>query len=376
MNAVLPDGRIDADIVVLGEAPSNEEVLDGFPFVGPAGRLLFNEILPRAGIRRDDCYVLNVHWETPPGRKWETIPAQHLGRYDHQVHDSIVAHPHKVIIAVGEHALDFLNQKTAIRQSSTAITKWRGSILHDHDWGCPIVPMIHPNAVLRAGGYEGDDDDEKTSRKANHYKALCVHDATRARKIVDNPQSMVNPTRNVLHIGNSTFEELCTELLRYKSQPSPISFDIETFAHTTTCIGLGTSATHSIVIPLTQIDRISSRERADLVKIVSDVLDGPNPKIGQHLDYDVQHLARIGIPVRNVWLDTAVAHSILHPEIPHDLGTLTSLYTLQPYFKDMREDSKEVDTIEYDDRLWDYNGLDCCVTWEIGMKLAEELENA
>jgi hypothetical protein len=50
---------------------------------------------------------------------------------------------------------------------------------------------------------------------------------------------------------------------------------------------------------------------------------------------------------------------------------LTSIYTLQPYFKEMR---KEVETDQYDEAQWTYNGLDCCVTYEIGMKLAAELK--
>lgn len=99
-------------------------------------------------------------------------------------------------------------------------------------------------------------------------------------------------------------------------------------------------------------------------------MDSPAPKIGQNLDYDVQYLARFGLPVRNVWLDTALAHQILYPEMPHDLALLASIYTTQPYYKDMR---KEVDTDEYEETQWLYNGIDCCVTWEVGTKLNTEI---
>jgi uracil-DNA glycosylase family 4 len=376
---VEPDGPEDAAIVILGEAPGEEEIREGRPFVGPSGQLLFDQILPRAGIRRDQCRTLNVHWEMPPGRKWETIPKDALGTYDTPTEEAILEYPRKVVIAVGGHALDFMLKGTAKvpRREWSAITKWRGSVLRDnmHFIGPVVVPMIHPAAVLRSGGYD-DVDEDAASRKANHYKALCIHDAMRAKKVVDDPESMVAPERTSQHAGNRTFDGLRAELRHWELEDHdvPIAFDIETFAHTVTCIGIAASATAAIVVPLTEIEGWSVQMRAELVDLVATILAGPNPKIGQHLDYDVQHLARMGIPVNNVWLDTAVAHSILHPEIPHDLATLTSLYTLQPFFKEMREESsKEAETGDYNDLLWGYNGLDCMVTWEIGMKLSKEL---
>jgi len=153
----------------------------------------------------------------------------------------------------------------------------------------------------------------------------------------------------------------------------PVAFDIETYGGTTTCIGVAESEDAAVVIPLTDVPGWSEKQQALCLSMLARVLDTERPKIGQNLDYDVQYLAKIGLPVRNVWVDTAVAHSIMHPELPHDLGLLTSLYTDEPYFKDMR---KDVETDEYDSTQWRYNGLDCCVTWEIGMKLEYELKMA
>lgn len=42
---VKPEGKEDAPIVVLGEAPGKVEMVEGQPFVGPAGRLLFDSFL-------------------------------------------------------------------------------------------------------------------------------------------------------------------------------------------------------------------------------------------------------------------------------------------------------------------------------------------
>ncbi|MDG5776611.1 uracil-DNA glycosylase [Haloarculaceae archaeon H-GB2-1] len=52
-------GRWDAAVVFVGEAPGSEEVEQGQPFVGPAGRRL-DGFLDEVGIDRDDVYLTNL----------------------------------------------------------------------------------------------------------------------------------------------------------------------------------------------------------------------------------------------------------------------------------------------------------------------------
>lgn len=52
-------GPSDADVVLIGEAPGKDEVLQGRPFVGKAGAIL-DEILLKTGINRDRLYITNV----------------------------------------------------------------------------------------------------------------------------------------------------------------------------------------------------------------------------------------------------------------------------------------------------------------------------
>ena len=380
---VNPDGPLDAEIICLGEAPGKEEVEESRPFAGASGRLLYDQILARAGIRREHTLALYTHWEMPSSRRWEAIG--NLGKYDESTLKTIGAHPRKVIIAIGEHALNFLMQGSAKATNRLDIVKWRGSMLTSNRFAANVqaalaftgptiaVPMIHPEAAIRSGEYDeaGIGDDSGADRKGLHYRSLCEHDAKRIKQIVEG-KIETPPERQVMHAGNSSSIDMALTLESLlEDETTPIAFDIETFSHTITCIGIASSETKAVVVPLTEVSWTRSQQ-VRLIELIADVLDGPAPKIGQHLDYDVQHLARIGIPVRNVWLDTAVAHSILHPEIPHDLAMLTSLYTLEPYFKDMRED-KEAGESTYGAQHWRYNGLDCCVTWEVGMKLDWEM---
>src|SRR5512133_2973468 len=56
---VFGEGSRDAEVMLVGEVPGDQEDLAGRPFVGPAGRLL-DEALADAGIDRKAVYVTNV----------------------------------------------------------------------------------------------------------------------------------------------------------------------------------------------------------------------------------------------------------------------------------------------------------------------------
>ncbi len=52
-------GDLNAEIMLVGEAPGREEVLAAEPFVGKAGKNL-NEFLAVTGLERDKLYLTNV----------------------------------------------------------------------------------------------------------------------------------------------------------------------------------------------------------------------------------------------------------------------------------------------------------------------------
>lgn len=64
-NVVFGEGRPDADIFLLGEAPGAKEDETGRPFVGRAGELL-TELLAKAGIDRRDVFITGSCKCRPP----------------------------------------------------------------------------------------------------------------------------------------------------------------------------------------------------------------------------------------------------------------------------------------------------------------------
>src|ERR1700722_2896829 len=67
---VFGEGSPNAPIMFIGEQPGDQEDLAGQPFVGPAGRILNEALLP-AGIHRDEVYVTNVvkHFKWTPAER-------------------------------------------------------------------------------------------------------------------------------------------------------------------------------------------------------------------------------------------------------------------------------------------------------------------
>ena len=66
--AVPGEGPLDADVMLVGEAPGRVEDDTGRPFVGPAGRLL-TALLESIGLRRERVYITNVVKCRPPNNR-------------------------------------------------------------------------------------------------------------------------------------------------------------------------------------------------------------------------------------------------------------------------------------------------------------------
>jgi uracil-DNA glycosylase family 4 len=61
-------GHPNARVMILGEAPGENEALEGEPFVGKAGKLL-TSILEAAELTREEVYITNILKCRPPGNR-------------------------------------------------------------------------------------------------------------------------------------------------------------------------------------------------------------------------------------------------------------------------------------------------------------------
>ena len=65
---VIGEGRHDAKIIFIGEAPGRNEAATGKPFCGAAGQVL-TELIESIGLKREDVYITNIVKDRPPNNR-------------------------------------------------------------------------------------------------------------------------------------------------------------------------------------------------------------------------------------------------------------------------------------------------------------------
>lgn len=144
-NTVFSDGNPDSEIMVIGEAPGNNEDLQGIPFCGDSG-ILLNEMLNAVNLtRKKDFYITNVIFWRPPGNRRPSEEELAICRPFVEKHIQLFAP--KVIILVGATAM------SAILGINEPITKIRGRFLdYKPDFlneNTKTFTIFHPSFLMR-----------------------------------------------------------------------------------------------------------------------------------------------------------------------------------------------------------------------------------
>jgi DNA polymerase len=142
-------GRLDAPLLFVGEAPGEDEDLQGEPFVGRAGQLL-TKTLAKLGVERSRVHIANILKCRPPGNR-TPAPEEMLACLP-WLEKQIAAIRPKLLCGLGNIAVQTL------LDTKTGITRLRGKIVEAR--GVRILPAFHPAYVLRNMGelpvFEGD----------------------------------------------------------------------------------------------------------------------------------------------------------------------------------------------------------------------------
>lgn len=137
-NIVFGVGNPQADLVLVGEAPGREEDIQGFPFIGEAGRLL-DKILFAMHLSRRDVYICNVIKCRPPSNR-DPQPEE-IAACEQFLKSQLATIKPRLIVTLGRFAAQTL------LQSSDPISKLRGRWLEYQ--GIPLMPTYHPAYLLR-----------------------------------------------------------------------------------------------------------------------------------------------------------------------------------------------------------------------------------
>ncbi len=310
-------------ICFIGEALGAQEERIGRPFIGVSGQYLM-KIMALVGLARGDVYLTNIVKEHPPGddispffkpSRYEAWVSDKYREYQALLKDELDGCSANVLVPLGNPALYALT-------GLTNITKRRGSILESTLFDRPrkVIPTIHPAAALRQYIY-------------THFIRMDLLRVVEEAKTPD-----INlPTREIM-LGPTYLEALSYLDLIISEVITPIAFDIEVTNEEVSCISFAISSTNCMSIPFSysQGPYMTPEDECQVWRRIATLLEDKRiTKVGQNIVFDATFLYRkYGIRTYNTE-DTMIAQGIYMPDFPKGLDFITSMYTHEPYYKDI-----------------------------------------
>ena len=374
---VAVEGKGRSRLAIVGESPSQADVEQGRPFVGPDG-IEEGKALAVGGWTRTDFRWTHAIACRPPGKGVYTFYLQSLkarNRKRKQRGQEPLPTPldccaprladdlqgAEFIISLGTFAA-----KAVLPGHKGSILPIRGGpVLRDD--GVKVLPTLHPSFVRRA------------ARWREAYRV----DHERARRWADNrlewedPQTLYRPSVQQL----AQYLGIVWQGGTWVADPArsrPLAWDYETdgieaLDCNVRCIGIGTAGT-AIIVPFLSVDGRSRfyapAEEEQINRVLRAWMVGPGLKIGHNSGYydtlvAEQHLGVTPTPQ----LDTILLHRLVKAELPHSLQYLGSTLTDVIAWKA----GKEATTATEDADLWLYNARDAAVTARCAVPLAESV---
>lgn len=220
-NIVHAYGSFKKQIMVIGEAPDEEEDFHGIPFCGTTGdltKMLFNNLDLSL---EEDCVVLNSIQCRPKdkignNRKPTTKEINYCRSY---VLHQIKKYKPKLIIALGGSAMQSLlaDRWYSQEESEWKINRWRGYCPPDQDLECYICPTFHPAFLLRNEG----------SPSYKIIEKLFIDDISFGLHIIENTQFNKYITKPIIIKKEEEIIYLLKKLLSFEDD-FLLTYDYET----------------------------------------------------------------------------------------------------------------------------------------------------
>ena len=348
-------------IAFIGEAPGAEEDRDGHPFVGSAGQEL-NRVLSKAGLHRHNAYLLNLINCRPPENNLESPEGQEaLVACSPGFEEEI-----RTLHGLGVRTLVPLGAAATSRLGiEGSVHKVRGSVYEVVVAGLKFwaVPTFHPSYIIR-----GSWEEEPT----------MIADVEKATNIALN--GYTPPKEDFLLFPTVRDIELRTkDILRKKPL---LGVDIETTGKTwwtgeIFVLSFALNGTEAFSVPFYSQGYKPYWHNGDLVRVM-DCLKAIFTEVptmfqnatGVDLPFIDHHICE----VKNVAHDVLLIHHAIHPELPHNLGYIVSIYGATPYWKDIRIPWQRIGDMD-DTELRTYNCRDSVVLHQVLPSLLADLKD-
>lgn len=360
-------GRLDAQLVLVGEAPGPKEEAVGEPFVGPSYHAKLRVWWDAVGLKRQDFRIENVCEYRPPGNKADAWDQATWESWMAHLHDRLAALADPwLIVPTGNYSLYALTGKGNVhwhkregKGSRPGITDWRGSILSYTDQRgrtIKVIPTIHPAATFRTTAYEGlcRRDWERIAEE-RHDRALNLPQRSH----------MISPTLHDIedYLADCRAEgdalRLVVDIENPQEEKGPPT------VAPIICVGFSKDPAVSLTIPTTK-SYWGGEEKLGIAWALTQELCklACSAHNGFHERYWLKRERGLELPDL-VW-DTMLMHHALDPTAEHRLDYCASVDTREPFWKNEAKDPE--DQKKYTSNLaafYTYNGKDCCVQREL-----------
>lgn len=148
-NIVVGKGNLNADILMVGEAPGSKEDLQGIPFVGAAGKNL-DKLLDEVGLSLDEVYITNILKCRPPGNRDPL--ADEIKAHAPWLIKQIREIKPKVVCSLGNYATKFFLSGGDVdkMKDQPGITQVHGKarVIEFDGVKIKLIPLFHPAAII------------------------------------------------------------------------------------------------------------------------------------------------------------------------------------------------------------------------------------
>lgn len=356
MKLLQAHGQSSANVMLVGDYPTQKEYDDGKALIGGSSDLL-SRLLSSIGVSfqaawKTSYFKIPIPGYGSPNRKVQMealTQARAVANWREILRNEIASVKPNVIIALGELAMQNLTGQTKI--NLRAGSWYNTSSDYGFDEPFRVLPILAPRDIYA-------DWKQFTLAKADLSKVKKYLQVR--RPITEDYKLYIIRNANALR-----------EFFRRNENAPYTVFDIETYRNIMTCIGFAFAEHEAVSIPLHD-KTIPSMERAMMWRLVWEMLASNMPKVNQNIKFDWMRLQQHGFVVNNIIGDTMIRASVLYPEFPKGLDFLTRIYTEIGYYKD---EGKEYDPKIHDfDRMLLYNAKDCVATLRVYNAQAVEIK--
>ncbi len=148
MNLVFADGNPTAPVMMIGEAPGEDEDRQGMPFVGASGQLL-DQMMGYVGLTRaENVYITNILFWRPPGNRAPT-DAEIVACLPFTERHIALVKPKLLVLLGGVAAKSLLRTKEGITRMRGRWVEYLPPVGSGLTEPIPCLPIFHPAYLLR-----------------------------------------------------------------------------------------------------------------------------------------------------------------------------------------------------------------------------------